>query len=534
MDNTDISKTIDLLLGCTFEQAKKIYGAVLGNPKAPQYNQFCRVLCQHDLFFLLTSFLRRPDAFNQWCFDRCREVQKNPDGYLDLWAREHYKSTIITFALTVQDILNNPELTIAIFSQTRPSAKKALRQIKQEFEENKNLQILFPGILYKNPSKEAQKWSEDDGIVVKRQGNPKEATLEAWGLVDGQPAGPHWDIIVYDDTVTKTSVGTPEMIEKTNEMWELSLPLSKVGGKRRYVGTYYHYSDSYHLMQQRQAAIPRIYPATKNGQPDGEPVFMPKEELDQRRREWGQRTYACQMLLDPKGDDLRGFKKEWLKYWPAENTSGLNTYLLCDPAGEKKKRNNHDPDYTVFFLVGYGSDKNWYVINMIRDRLKLTERADILFEWHRHYKPMFVGYEKFGKDSDIEHYKDRMDRENYRFEITPLGGNIPKLDRIEDSLGPLFEQGRIYLPETLLYVNSDGKDRDLVQDFINDEYLAFPISSHDDMLDCLARIGDPDVPKYTPNSSAGGFVPNRLHLAVNNKGGSWSPKRNQISRRRFS
>lgn len=49
-----------------------------------------RALCRRDLFFLLTRVCNRKDIDRDWLFERCREVQLNPNGYLDLWSREHY------------------------------------------------------------------------------------------------------------------------------------------------------------------------------------------------------------------------------------------------------------------------------------------------------------------------------------------------------------------------------------------------------------------------------------------------------------
>jgi hypothetical protein len=47
-----------------------------------------------------------------------------------------------------------------------------------------------------------------------RQSNPKEATVEAHGLVDGQPTGAHFRLRIYDDVVTLESVTTPEQVKK--------------------------------------------------------------------------------------------------------------------------------------------------------------------------------------------------------------------------------------------------------------------------------------------------------------------------------
>jgi len=139
-----------------------------------------RKLACDDLFWLLVYVLGRKDAIHPWVFARCYEVQAAPNGFLDLWPRGHYKSTIITFALTIQEILKDREKTIGIFSFSRPIAKQFLRQIKIEFETNGLLRSLFPDVLWENPHKESNKWSEDEGLIVRRKTNPKESTIEAW------------------------------------------------------------------------------------------------------------------------------------------------------------------------------------------------------------------------------------------------------------------------------------------------------------------------------------------------------------------
>lgn len=448
-----------------------------------------RTLCQTDLFFLLRYVCKRADMENDWIFDRCREVQASPDGHLDLWAREHYKSTILTFGMTVQDILNDPDLTFGIFSHTRPIAKGFLRQIKRELEGNEWLKALFPEILFANPKAESPKWSEDDGIIVKRRSNPKEATVEAWGLVDGQPTSKHFSRMLYDDVVTRESVTSPEMINKTTEAWELSLNLGAKGGKARYAGTRYHFNDTYSEIIRRGSAPLRIHAATDDGTMDGNPVLLTREELRIKRRDQGPFTFSAQQLLNPIADDTQGFKSDWINYYTQTGDgAGFNKYILVDPANEKKKSS----DYTSMVVIGLGLDENYYILDAIRDRLNLTERADALFSLHKRWKPQRVGYERYGIMSDIQHIKDRQNRENYRFDIVELGGKLSKVDRIR-RLIPMFETGRVYFPETIYRTDYEGKVVELVQTFIEQEYKAFPVGLHDDMLDAISRILDEEM-----------------------------------------
>jgi predicted phage terminase large subunit-like protein len=448
--------------------------------------QHLRNLGRTDLYFLLRYLLRATYADNDWVFQRCREVQANPNGYLDLWAREHFKSTIITYALTIQDVLNDPEITVGIFSHTRPIAKGFLRQIMREFEHNEDLKQLYDDVLWANPRKEAPKWSEDDGIIVRRKSNPREATVEASGLVDGQPTSKHYKLAVYDDTVTRESVTTPDMIRKVTEAWELSLNLHSEGGQSRYIGTRYHFNDSYATMMQRGSVKPRIYPATENGRVEGVPVLLTPERLAEKRRDMGPYTFGCQMLQDPKADETQGFKEEWLKYYrgPIKH-EWMTKIILVDPANEKKETS----DYTSAWVLGLNNDGKIYVLDIVRDRLNLTERTGMLFALHKAYKPYQVGYERYGKDSDIQHVQSEMERRIYTFEITELGGPMPKPDRIR-RLIPWFEQGKILLPEAFMRTNFEGRAENLTQIFVNEEYKAFPVAAHDDMLDSLARLCD--------------------------------------------
>lgn len=198
------------------------------------------VLGCNDRFWLLTSLLRRKDAIHPWIYDRCREVEESPDDHLDLWARYHYKSSIITFAGTIQDIVVDPEITVGIFSMTKQIARPFLVQIKEELETNEALKRIYADVLWGAPDKESPLWSSDQGIIVKRLGNPREATVEAHGLIDALPTGKHFRMLKFDDMLNEHSVSNPDQIKKTTDRYELSDSLG-VGEttRKQYAGTRY-------------------------------------------------------------------------------------------------------------------------------------------------------------------------------------------------------------------------------------------------------------------------------------------------------
>ncbi len=463
--------------------------------KNGELDAMVRALCLSDLYYLLVRACGRTDMLHPWVYARTREVEAAPDDHLDLWAREHYKSTIISFGLTIQDILKDPNVTFGIFSHTRPIAKAFLRQIMRELESNETLHACFPDVLWGKNTKESPKWSEDDGLIVKRTSNPKEATVEAWGLVDGQPTSKHYSKLLYDDIVVQASVTNPEMIEKSMTALEQSYNLGAIGGSRRFAGTRWHFNDGYSTLIKRGTAKLRLHPGKIGGTEDGVSVLWPEEVHFEKRRDMGPFTYGCQILLNPKADALQGFKRDWIKHYKTGGFERMTKYILVDAASAKKK----ESDYTCMFVVGLGVDQNYYVLDIIRDRLALHERADRLFKLHRTWRPIQVRYERYGMMADIEHIKDRQDREKYNFNIVEVAGKSAKDDRIRRLL-PLFEQGRIFLPQSLHVADYEKNVRDLVHDFIEEEYVAFPASGHKDMLDSLSRIAEPDMPLVWPKA----------------------------------
>jgi hypothetical protein len=503
-----------------------------------------RMLAKQDLFYLLVNVLNRKDMVHPWLLDRCREVQREPDGCLDLWAREHYKSTIITFGLTIQDILNDPEVTFGIFSHTRPVAKGFLRQIKTEFETNGDLKGLFDDVLWADPKSASPKWSEDEGIVVKRRGNPKEATVEAHGLVDGMPTGKHFGKLVYDDVVTRESVTTPEQIKKTTEAFELSDNLGSAGGARRTIGTRYRLGDTYQTMKERGVVKVREYPATHNGQWDGKPVFLAPEELERKKRTQPT-TFAAQMLLNPALGPDRIFDPATFKRWEVRPRT-LRVFILGDPAkGPGHKEVGRDRDRTAIAVIGVDSARNKYLLDGYRHRMTLGERwerlRDLYFKWRgtRGVSDVSVHYERYGLQTDNEYFERMMEIERRVFAIEevnwPREGSGSKEDRIT-RLVPDLADGSFLLP-AVVWHESHGKalwrveggefvfekmngptplqrraqddgspdlvcepikrldENRAVYDLTRDcleEVSFFPFGTHEDLIDAMSRIYDAD------------------------------------------
>ena len=137
-----------------------------------------------------------------------------------------------------------------------------------------------------------------------------------------------------------------------------------------------------------------------------------------------------------------------------------------------------------------------------------------------------VGYERYGMDSDFDYFEERMLIDKDAFEIVELAwpreGPGSKTDRVQ-RLVPDFMAGRFYLAKlctreengkVVEYTTSDqqrmidigqpfrvlkpprqrdhnGRAYSLNKSFL-EEFLVFPFSPHDDLIDAVSRIYDMD------------------------------------------
>lgn len=416
----------------------------------------------NDRYFLLTVTCRRRDAWHPWLFERCREVEANPDNRLDLWARYHYKSSIGTFAGILQEIIVDPEITVAIMSGTNKVALPFLIQLQEEMESNEDLKRIHSDVFWSDPRKEAPLWSREKGLIVKRKGNPKEATIEAFGVIDGMRTGKHYRLLDYDDLIDESMVDNPDMVKKVTQRWELSDNLGQLSGTRKWhFGTRYSYADTYGVILERGVLKERRYPATENGALNGKPIMLSEKRWAEIKTTQ-KSTVAAQMLLNPLAGSENTFSMSTVRQYDVIPTV-LNVYIMCDPSKGRGVRS----DRTAIIVIGIDVGGNKYLLDGYAHRMRLSERYQKLKQlerkWREHpgVQVSRVGYEQYGMQSDLETIEENMQRENNYFSIEEMNsskdgsGKNAKPDRIS-RLEPDLNRGAFYLPGVVHHPDYGG------------------------------------------------------------------------------
>jgi hypothetical protein len=270
-------------------------------------------------------------------------------------------------------------------------------------------------------------------------------------------------------------------------------------------------------------AVPRIYPATDNGLPDGKPVLFSPDDWKRKKQESSNYTIATQMLLNPVAGSEQKFKEEWFRRYEVRPET-LNVAILVDPANSKKKGSCN----SAFAVIGIDMASNKYLLDGCCHKMDLGERWQMLkylrLRWLNQpgVQEVTVGYEKYGMQSDIAHHEEMMRIEGISFPIYPVnwvkdgsGSSDRKDDRIE-RLIPDHKNWRFFYPRgdltltdlqrkaersgkgylisrRILRKDHENKVYDLTEWFFANEYIFFPATTYKDFFDAMSRLYDLDI-----------------------------------------
>lgn len=405
------------------------------------------------------------------------------------------KSSYGSIAFPAWYLGRHPEHRIIAASHTAELAERFGRRVRNIVagEEHK---LIFPECIMSPDSQAAGRWDTtiDGGYYAAGIG----------GAITGMRA----DIACIDDPVKSREDADSETIREKQWAWwrDDLLTRLKPNAGVILIGTRWHEDDLIGRVladakqsQSRVRVIKLPMEATENdelGRRPGEllwPEWFTAAMVEQAKRE--PRTWTALYQQEPRPIGGGEFRREWLCQY-RRPPAASNRVLLVDPASGKYRNRG---DYTSMWVVGIGPDGNEYILDGVRDRLNLTGRAEKVFDLVRRWKPAVVGYEEYGLQADIEHIKIEQERQQYRFRVIPLGGGTKKEDRIR-RLIPGLQQGRVWLPESMVRQCADGHQRDIILDLIG-EMESFPVGAHDDALDCLARKEEPEIRRFLTQPS---------------------------------
>jgi hypothetical protein len=481
----------------------------------------------NDLFFVLYFVIKNKAANHPFVVAACKEVEDGPKTMtLDIWAREHFKSSIITTAETLQDHGRDKDESTCIMSATRTLAKKILRALMDIMEgEAVFLNFIFPhvvdskgkvklwGPFWEDPTRQAPLWSANDGLKLRRDSNAHTPSLYAAGLEEGMPTGDHYGKLLFDDITNADVAKSPQRMNDLKDLFDVAQDIGTLNGRSRVVGTFYHWADPLVYVRDKKKINSdeplyhtRIKPATHDGSANGIPVLLSQEKLDEKKT---QRTFNTQQLCNPVPAETRKLSSSMLKEIDPKNIP-VNTIKLMgvDPAG---LREDGKGDNWAMAVVGVDPNaddlgaSNFYILDLFIDRLDEKDAPYTCAQMYlRGGMIQMMGVEKVGQSTAEVHIANALkphgrilsrEARNLMF-LKPA--KREKAGRIEKGWSYLLANGKIHISTKIdpAYRNKLAEELD-----------SFPYASNDDGSDILAYIFKDMMQDYDVRALMSTFAP---------------------------
>lgn len=387
---------------------------------------------------------------------------------LILMPRGSFKSSVVTCAASIQQMISNPNIRILISSETQNNAIKFVGEIKQHLEMNLKFRALYGDWVTKG------NWKANEFVISPRNIPKKEPTVMAGSLEKGTQVGMHYDYIILDDVVSSNNVSTTDQIEKTIDHYKLLLSILDPGGTIIVIGTRWAYYELYGWLldpdgPEYEQVDSLVLQATDDFGEATMPEVLSKDFLDQQRKTQGSYIYSAQYLNRLTSGDNNTFKISDIQTYE-ESPSGLIYFMTVDPALSLKARS----DYTGIIVNGVDYLGRWFIQEALNIKLEPSELVNKIVELSRKYNPfMILGMERFALEKMLKHALfEKMERENFFFPVKELetSTKISKEARIR-SLQPVLEAKKLFVKK---------EHTELIK-----QISEHPFGKYDDVLDAL-------------------------------------------------
>jgi hypothetical protein len=223
--------------------------------------------------------------------------------------REAGKTQQLTIVRTLFALGNNPNLRVAIVSNTTDQASKIVRVIAKYIESSQELRNVFPQLL---PDPNGP-WTLTKLHIKKDNTTAKDPSVVAFG-VHGNIQGARFDLLILDDILDYENCMT-ERSRNDTWSWLQSALIGPQSANCRVlaVGTPFYRDDVLHRLAALQGYQMQKFPIKDaNGQPTW-PQQWPLSRIHQRESimtpiEWN-RQYMC----EPRSNEDARFKREWIE-----------------------------------------------------------------------------------------------------------------------------------------------------------------------------------------------------------------------------
>lgn len=208
-----------------------------GNPKTKEIAEL-REACRVSLKYLAKEILGMSKWDDDLHDDLANYLENSGKHKLILIPRGHLKSSIVTIAWTIQQLLRNPNLRILIRNAVWDQSRRFLGEIQGHLEDGQ-LPLLFGSF---KTAKTA--WTKEECDIQQKKIKKASPSIMTAGI-ETSLTGLHFDVIVDDDLVNDKNTSTKEQIQKVIDVYNDSFNLLDRGGTHIVIGTRWNLRDLY-------------------------------------------------------------------------------------------------------------------------------------------------------------------------------------------------------------------------------------------------------------------------------------------------